>query len=348
MGRDGGKAKRRPSMVDVARAAGVSQTTVSFVINDRPGAAIPEATRARVWAAVEELGYRRNALARDLRRERTHTIGFVSELITSSPYGGAMIAGAQEAASEHDVMLLLAETGGDPAVARRAVDLMLERQVGALVYGAMYHKEVEPPPAAADVRTLLLDAFDAEGAYPSIVPDDEQGGHDATSLLLGHGHRRIGLVNNIEDIPAARLRLAGYRRALEEAGVEPDPRLIVAGDVGASTGYDLTRELLTLDEPPTAIFSFNDRFALGVYRAISEMGLRIPDDISVVGFDNEDVIAAGVFPGLTTFELPHRAMGRWAVEKLLGSTSAPLGAEQRREPCPLIERSSVAPPPVGR
>jgi LacI family transcriptional regulator len=333
-------------MVDVARRAGVSQTTVSFVVNDRPGVSIPEETRARVWHAVEELGYRPNALARGLRSAATHTIGFVSELITSTPYGGAMIAGAQEAAAERDVMLLLVETGGDPGVAERAVGLMLERRIGGLVYGAMYHKQVVPPEVVSDVPTVLLDAFDAHRSLPSVVPDDERGGADATAYLLEHGHRRIGFINNAEDVPAARLRLAGYRRASESAGLEMDPELVVEGDGSPAGAYGCTRQLLSLPEPPTAIFSFNDRMALGVYRAVSEAGLRIPDDISVVGFDNEDVISAGVSPGLTTFELPHRAMGRWAVDWLFEGRLAHDGPPvQRRQHCPLIERGSVAAPP---
>lgn len=327
-------------MVDVARRAGVSQTTVSFVINDRPGASIPEDTRRRVWEAVEELGYRPNALARGLRSKATHTIGFVSDQITSTPYGGEMIAGAQEAASERGVMLLLAETGGDPMVAARAVDLMLERQIGGLVYGAMYHKQVVPPDAVADVPTVLLDAYDADGAFSSVVPDDERGGFEATTLLAEHGHTRIGFINNEEPIPASQLRQAGYRQALETEGLDLDPALVVEGPVSAATGYEGTRQLLALSDPPTAIFSFNDRMALGVYRALREAGLRIPDDISVVGFDNEDVISDGVHPGLTTFELPHHAMGRWAVERLLEGRTAPV---QQREHCPLIQRASVGP-----
>lgn len=330
-------------MTDVAQHAGVSQTTVSFVINDTPGKSIPDETRARVWASVEELGYRPNALARSLRTSRTHTVGLVSDLITSTPYGGDMIVGAQAVAWQDDVLLLLAESGGDRQIAERAVDLMLQRRVDGLVHGAMYHKEIKPPASTVGVPTVLMNAYVADGSLPSVVPDDERGGFEATMHMLERGHARLAYVQNSESIPASRLRLAGHKRALEDAGLDPSATPVVSRPAAAIGGYPATQQILDQHPATTAIVCFNDRMALGAYRALRDAGRRVPDDVSVIGFDNEGVIADGIQPGLTTMQLPHRAMGEWAMTQLLnGIDSGVLEPVQHRQHCPIVERNSVA------
>lgn len=332
-------------MTDVAEHAGVSQTTVSFVVNDTPGKSIPDETRARVWAAVEELGYRPNALARSLRTSRTHTVGLVSDRITSTPYGGDMIAGAQAVAWRDDIMLLLAESGGEPEFAERAVDLMLERRVDGLVHGAMYHKEIKPPAATAAVPTVLMNAYVADGSLASVVPDDERGAFEATTHVLQHGHTHLAYIQNVEDIPAARLRMAGHQRALGDAGIDPPTTPVVADLASATGGYRSAQRILEQRPETTAIVCFKDRMALGVYRALRETGRRVPDDVSVIGFDNEDVIADAIRPGLTTMQMPHRAMGEWAMTHLLeGIAGGALDPVQHRQHCPIVARDSVAQP----
>jgi LacI family transcriptional regulator len=333
-------------MTDVARRAGVSQTTVSFVINRVESATIPVETQDRVWAAVDELGYRPNAIARGLRKSQTHTIGFISEEVATSPFAGRMIQGAQDAAADYGRLLLLVDTGGDPELEARAIETLLERQVDGLIYAAMYHRIVTPPSDLHEVASVLLDARTPGGTLPAVFPDEEDGGFRATTALLRQGHRRIGYLGNLDDIPAAHGRDAGYHRALATSGVEIDEELVVTYPSLASGGFDGTMALLDLADPPTALFCFNDRMAMGAYQAIAERGLRIPDDLAVVGFDNQEVVAAWLRPALTTMELPHYEMGRWAVEHLFALLENP---EQRLDkppvqhamPCPLIERESI-------
>jgi len=334
--------RRPPSMYDVARVAGVSQTTVSFVVNDAPNTNIPQETRDRVWAAIEELGWQPNAVARGLRMRRSHTIGLISDEIATSSHAGKIIQGAQDAAWGHTKMLLVINTGSHDDIEHAALKMMLERQVEGLIYATMYHRKVVPPAALAQVPTVLLDCYAADRSLPSVVPDEIQGGRMATELLLRKGHRRIGLLNEVGPLPAMFGRLEGYKQALAAYGVPFDPSLIRTGTVIAPEGYRCALELLRLPERPTALFCYNDSMAMGAYDAAKLLGLTIPNDIAIVGFDNLEVIAAQLRPPLTTMELPHYAMGQWAVQYLLDHADAahpdPI---QKTIACPLIERASV-------
>jgi LacI family transcriptional regulator len=165
---------------------------------------------------------------------------------------------------------------------------------------------------------------------------------------IGHGHRRIGYVREDNPFPADPERFAGYRRALEEHGITFDPRLVSVGANDPVGGLAAVTRLLELREPPTAIQCYTDRMAMGAYRAIRYAGLRIPQDISVIGYDNQDQTAPWLDPPLTTVQLPHEAMGRWAVEHLLRVLSGEADGPRRlRMHCPLVVRTSVAPPRDG-
>lgn len=336
------KKRKLPSMYDVARVSGVSQTTVSFVVNDVPNTNIPQETRDRVWAAVQELGWRPNALARGLRLQTSQTLGLISDEIATSPHAVKIIQGAQEAAWADTNMLLVVNTGSNREIERAALDFMLERQVEGLIYAAMYHHEVTVPPTLAHVPAVLLNCFVADRSLPSVVPDEVQGGRVATELLLKKGHRRIGFINEIVPMPALFGRLEGYKQALAAYEVPFDPRLIRSGISRSTEGYRCALELLQLPDRPTALFCFNDSMAMGAYDAIKKLGLDIPDDVAVVGFDNQELIAAQLHPPLTTVELPHYEMGRWAVQYLRNHTNgAPLDPVQQTIPCPLIQRASA-------
>jgi LacI family transcriptional regulator len=332
-------------MRDVARAASVSQTTVSFVINGVESH-IPRATQQRVWDAVERLGYRPNALARGLRSNRTDTIGFLSDQVATISAAGRMIQGAQDAALERGKLLLLVNTGGDHELEARASAMMLDHRVDGIVYAAMHHGVVDPGDEIRSVPAVLLDAQSSDGSLPAVVPDQESGALAAMSALLDAGHRRIGLLIGDRTTPATAGRLAGGRRTLAERNVPFDPGLVVACDDAASGGYDAARSVLVGADPPTALVCFSDRIAMGAYQALSELELRIPDDVAVVGFDDDSLIAPSLKPRLSTVALPHYAMGRWAVEHLLeliATAGAPrlVRAAQRRLPCRYVARESV-------
>jgi LacI family transcriptional regulator len=335
--------RKHPSMYDVARLAGVSQTTVSFVVNNVPDINIPEETRDRIWAAVKELGWRPNAMARGLSLRRSHTIGFISDEIVTSSHAGQIIQGAQDAAWASGKMLLIINTGRNADLEHAALDVMLERQVEAIIYAAMYHRPVTLPLEFTHVPVILLDCFVEDRSLPSVVPDEVQGGRTATETLLRKGHRRIGFINNVDPIPATFGRLKGYKQALAAYGMRFDPTLVRAGKSIAAEGYRCALELMQLPERPTALFCFTDLMAMGAYDALKKLGLTIPEDVAVVGFDNHELIAAHLHPPLTTMALPHYEMGQWAVQYLLehADSSPTLPPVQQTIACRLIERSSV-------
>ena len=328
-------------MKDVARVAGVSQTTVSFVLNSKPGVVIAEETRARIEEAVEQLGYRPNVAAQTLRTNKTHLIGLISDEIATTPHAGQIIEGAQNAAWANGKLLLLMNTGGNKDVEMAAVNMLLERQVEGIIYATMYHRPVNPPAALRGVPVVLLDCFVPDRSLPSVVPDEVQGGRTATEYLLNQGHRRIGFINDVDPIPAAAGRLEGYQQALAAYGVAFDERLVTSAAADASGGYRGTMALMQRSDPPKAIFCFCDRVAMGAYDALRKLGLAISEDVAIIGFDNEEIIAGHLYPPLSTVQLPHYEMGEWAVNYLVEhdamlTAGAPI---QHKIGCPLVKRA---------
>jgi LacI family transcriptional regulator len=221
--------------------------------------------------------------------------------------------------------------------------MLLERQVDALIYATMYHRPVSLPPAVRQVPVVLLDCYVADRSLPSVVPDEVQGGRNATEALLQQGHRRIGFINAVDLIPATFGRLEGYQQALAAHNVPFDPSLVCVQVSDAAGGYQGAIELMQRADPPTALFCFTDIVAMGAYDALRKLGLAIPDDVAVIGFDNLELIAAHLYPPLSTMELPHYAMGQWAVQYLLDhveSAGVPAPVQQKLA-CPFISRSSI-------
>ncbi|WP_347109324.1 LacI family DNA-binding transcriptional regulator [Paenarthrobacter sp. S56] len=338
--------KSGPTMHDVAAAAGVSQATVSLVLNDADGTRFSEETRLRVQEASRRLGYRTNAHAKVLREGVAGMIGFVGDHVASAPFAGKIIEGAQARAWEAGMLLLTVNTGGDKALEAASLEAMLSHKVAGVVYASMYHQLVDVPAVLGEVPAVVLNAQDRSGTFAGIAPAEMLGGRTATRKLIDAGHRRIAFINigAVEDgLPAVVGRLEGYREALAEAGLAYDDGLHRAGDGQETGGYRETLNLMALDHPPTAIFCGNDRTAWGAYQALASLGLSIPADISVVGFDNQESLAPHLRPGLTTLELPFIDMGRRAVELILAGTPSP-GHTELFE-CPLVDRHSVAAPP---
>lgn len=336
----------RAKLSDVAAAAGVSTSTVSLVLNDR-ARRIPAATREKVRRAAAEVGYSPNALARSLRTRRTRTVGLISDRIATTPYAGRLLSGAQDVALSNDHLVVLVNTDGDREIEVDAVATLASHQVDAMIYAAMWHRLV-PVPEGLPPGTVFLDCRPDGGGFPAVVPDDERGGRAATEVLLAAGHRRIAYIDaDEEDLPiASGLRLSGYRAALTDAGVTPDAALHVRAEVGAAGGRSALAHLMArpAQQRPTGIFCFNDRIASGVYSAAHRAGLEIPRDLSVVGYDDQQLIAAELDPPLTTVALPHEAMGQWATEVALGIRTVEQDGEIYRMECPVVHRSSVGPP----
>lgn len=331
---------------DVATAAGVSSATVSLALNNAD-ARIPQATRERVMRVAEELGYVPNAIARSLRTRSTRTIGLLSDRIATTPFAGRMLAGAQEVARENNHLVILVDTDGHPEIEADAIRALGNQQVDGLIYASMWHRVVEAPAGLPD-GTVFLDCSPEGGGYPAVIPDDYEGGRSAVLELIERGHRRIAYVDTDEDRPvAAELRYRGYLDVLAQAGIDADPALHVFGRTSAQGGRDAVAELWRLQphRRPTAIFAFNDRMAVGVCSWALRLGIRIPEDLSVVGYDDQQLVASELDPPLTTIALPHAAMGRWAMEVALGIRVVDPDASTHLMPCPVIRRASVGPPP---
>lgn len=333
---------------DIAKHAKVGTTTVSRVLNNHPY--VSEDKRERVLRAIEELNYRPSPTARNLRGSPSGLFGFLSDDVVTTPYAVDIIRGAQEIAWDNNMLLLIADSGNHDDSVAAALDVFMERQVEGIIFATMYHREVELPHDLKGVPTVLANCFDKGRVLPSVVPNEFNGGYTATKRLIDAGHRRIGFINLWEvregvplPLPAITGRLAGYRHALEEADMPFDEALIRYTNQSPTANYNFAQELIGLDNPPTAIFCGNDRVAMSCYGALSTLGLRVPDDVAVIGFDNILNITEGLLPALTTIQLPHYEMGKWAVEYLLNQKdkTPPKDAIQYELDCPLVERDSV-------
>jgi LacI family transcriptional regulator len=336
-------------MKDVADRAGVSTATVSVVLSGKAsGIRIPEETQRRVAEIAAELGYQPNALAAGLRRQTSDTIGLVSDVIATTPHAGALVQGIQDALREAGKVLIMVNTDGEESAEQAAVDVMLGRQVDGIVFASMYHRIIEPPTAARRVPLILLDARSTDPELTSVAPDEEGGAIGAVTHLIEAGHRRIAYLQDEIPKPATVERFSGYRTALANAGIDIDTGLVMEETPEHTGGYEAANRLLDQTDRPTAIFCFNDRMAAGVARAARHRGLEVPRDLSIVGFDNQELVAPLVEPPLTTVQLPHYEMGHWAGKRILAMIDRPESTipEQRRMPCTLVSRSSVGPPPA--
>jgi LacI family transcriptional regulator len=301
----------RVTIRDVAARAGVSVATVSKVINGRYGVAA--STNARVQAVIEDLGYQASLVAQSLRNHRTNVIGIlVADL---EPFSTELLKGAADAIRGSGYELVIYSAGGHagdrPGWERR----YLSRLSGTLIDGAIL-----VTPTVVDVNygapIVAIDPHTGQSGLPTIDSDNLRGGQLATEHLLSLGHRRIALLTGRPDLQSAQLRERGYRHALHAAGVPADETLIGAGDYDPHVSAATTRQLLATPRPPTALFAANDTSAIAAITVAHDLGLRIPEDLSVVGFDNIPESALTT-PPLTTINQPIRQMGEQSIHLLL-------------------------------
>jgi LacI family transcriptional regulator len=334
-------ATERSTIGDVATRSGVSTATVSRVLSGT--APIRAATRDRVLAAVRDLAYRPSAVARALKRQATHTIGLVISDI-QNPFYPEIVRAVEEAARERGWLVLLCTTGESAARQRDELELLLDRRVDGLIVAAgRLGRGHAAWLAGAPVPVVLVNCRARGTALASIQSDNRGGARAATRHLLELGHRRIGHISAARRDPAVGERLAGIRDALRGRVVSLPTTL---GDGHVQGGERAARELLDAHPGLTAVLAHNDLTAIGALRAIRATGRRVPDDISLVGFDDID-LAGWLDPPLTTVRQQKTALGRWAVETLDGLSSGTI----EREPAPrrletsLVVRASTAPPP---
>lgn len=346
---------RRPTMTDVAKAAGVSQSTVSMVLNNMAGARLSVDTRARVLSVAMALGYR--LLRRDpvlqlgapVGAGERNLVAYLVDELSTSPHPVQSVDGARDAAWQHGCVLSVAVTRGNPEQEQALITSYLAHpQLLGFVYSTIFTREVAVPPSLTGVPTVLLNCHDPHFAGSSVVPSELAGGHAATEHLLNKGHTRIGFINGEHWMEAAKDRLKGYRRALATHDIAFDPQLVHDGDWNASSGYVITRTLMQLERPPTAIFCANDLMAIGALDALHELGLAVPSQVAVMGYDDQE-IAQHTRPPLSTALLPNYEMGRCALEALLDATRNDTDAINRpagkprlmKIECPVVIREST-------
>jgi LacI family transcriptional regulator len=300
----------------------------------------------RVNKAARELGYRPSLLARGLRTKLSQTIGFISDVVASEPYAGELIRGSMYTAVRHQQLMLIGESGGDTTVEDQLIHGMLDRGVDGFIYAAMSTRAAVPSRILRGHPLVLLNCLTKAHGISAVVPDEHGAGVTSARALLDAGHRdAIYLVGDCPGhVVGAAERIAGIREALADEGAR------LAGQLEClwwpEDSYAAVSAFLAGGGRPSAFICLNDRAAFGVYQAISDAGLRIPDDVSIVSFDDSE-LASWLRPQLTSIAIPHFDLGRRAVELLLDHESAgdrEVSATVERLPMPIHSRASVAPP----
>ncbi len=299
---------------EVAKAAGFSIATVSRVLakSDYP---VKLATRQRILAVAQAVGYRPNMTARSLRTDQTNTVGIIVDDLLS-PFVPAIVRGIQDYLTPFDYLNLIINSDWDPEIEQAALNTLLSRPVDGIIFVEYPHRAMSDILEQSNKPYIFVHRLFGSSVRNSVVPDDHYGATLATRHLAALGHRRIAYINGPEVWHSAQRRLAGYKDELAALGLDFVPALVQPGDWEHEGGYAAAQNLLAVSERPTAIFAANDVMAFGAICAIQDAGLRIPQDIAIVGYDNRDF--AKIFrPRLTTVSMPVYEMGRTAAELLL-------------------------------
>ena len=341
------RARRRPTQADVARQAGVSQAMVSYVLNDNANIAVPEATRQRILDTMKDLGYVPNRTARSLRTQSTQIIACVVPDITN-PFHTSFVKGLQAVAESHGYDVAFYNTDRLEAKEHKILSLVLEGRADGLVITPLHlsARDFEPilkagvPVVVQGPNTMPTEL--AGMPLDSLRIDDVAAAREAVSLLVASGHTRIGMLAGQQNTPPQQQRERGYREALDAHGIQYDPSIVLGGEFREEDAHQAMRKLLSLPDPPTAVFAASDLMAIGAIAAVHEAGLAVPHDVAVVGFDDIPV-ARHVHPPLTTISQFEENIGRRAAEMLFQRLSADEPLHGRREVLPfkLIVRESA-------
>jgi DNA-binding LacI/PurR family transcriptional regulator len=329
------------SIKDIARLAHVSHSTVSRALRD--SALVNPQTRELIHELANRHGYRPSLVGRSLVTRQTMTIGCAVTSI-SDPFAGPVVNGIEDIANQHGYSVLLANSSADPARELQAVRSFQERRVdGVLVavsrVGALY----APQLAELQIPIVLINNQSAGEYLYSVAIENVTESRRLVHHLISLGHKRVGYIGDKLGFHSDVERLAGYRSALEEAGIEFDPGYVVHGDSHPEGGLTAMNKLLEVSPRPTAVFCYNDLTALGAYGALAAKGLSIPDDISIVGFDDL-FFSRYLRPALTTIRQPMLEMGRLAMSMLLDLLSGKSADRNLKVYGELMVRGSSAPP----
>lgn len=329
------KKKRTVTIQDVAKKAKVSVSTVSRVLNGKVDVA--SETQVRILSVIDDLGYTTNLAARSMRSRKKNLVGLIMPDI-AYPFAVEVMKGVNRAIAESEFDLLVYTTGD----VRKSGRAFHEQKYVSLLTNSISDGVILVAPVAGefniDAPIVSIDPVASNPNYPAVHATNYQGALEAVEYLLRLGHTRIGFISGRAELESSNRRLMGYRAALEKVGIPIDEKLIASGDYTTETGIQGTRELLALDNPPTAIFASNDQMAMGVFQVAEEMGVRIPDDLSVVGFDN---ITESKYMGLTTVDQFISDMGYVATQMLIKLINGlPLDDQTYKMQTQLVIRSS--------
>lgn len=336
------------TIYDVARAAGVSVATVSRVLNHHRG--VRPGTREQVMRAVRELNYQPNLIASALMTGQTRTVGLLVPDI-SNPFFAEICRGVEDAGAERGFSLVICNTDERLDLEAQKVNLLRKKAVDGIIFASAEVGDANIVELQQAGYPIVLISREVDGIEAnSVSVDDFQGGYLATKHLIGLGHRRIAhLAGPLRTRPGL-YRKKGYEAALEQADIEVDPALIAAGEFNLQSGRAMARALLErLPEPPTAVFAGNDLIAIGAIKELRQAGLRVPADVSVVGYDHT-ALAEVADPPLTSIAQPMHEMGRRAMELLLAAIAESPSATRTHQivlPPRLVVASSTAAAPTG-
>ena len=299
---------------DVARETGFSIATVSRVLanSDYP---VTSPVREKVLKVAQTMGYKPNMTARSLRSNRTNTVGIIVDDIMS-PFVPPIVRGVQDCLHENDFLGVIVNSDWDPDQEQDAINTLISRPVDGIIFAEYSHLVHSAILEESNKPHMFVHRIFGSPISSSVVPDDHYGAALAVRHLVSLGHRRIAYINGTENWHSSRTRYVGYTDELERHNIFVDSDLVQPGDWELGSGYQATQNLLSLDDPPTAIFAANDLMALGSIYAVQDAGLDVPRDIAVVGYDNRD-FARIVRPKITTVVMPVYEMGRVAAQSLL-------------------------------
>jgi LacI family transcriptional regulator len=334
-----------PTVLDVAKLAGVAPITVSRVIN-RSGY-FSEETRKRVEAAAAELGYIQNSVARSLRSSRTNTIALIVSDITN-PFFTSLARGVEDTASDAGYNVFFCNTDELTEEEEKYTQVLLQKQVdGFLLVPAHSSPHSIQMIQKHNIPLVIIDRWVPAVEVDAVRCDSEGGSYQLIRLLLSLGHRNIAMISGPKDVSTSIDRVNGYHRALEEAGLPLNESYLQYGEYDQSSGYELTKRILAMDPRPTAIFGANNFIAIGILKALNDAGIKVPDDISIVGFDDlpEPLV---VSPFLTVASQPSYEMGCRATRLLLERLANKEKSEQQQIilPTDIIVRGSTAKAPL--
>ena len=325
------------TILDVARLAGVSKATVSRALNGK--VFVREEVKARIMQAIDETGYKPNQLARNLANNKTNSVGLViTNGLYNGPFFSSMIYHAATDSEMHGRQLVLADGKHSAQEERDAIDLLLSLRCEAILIYPKYLTvdELDEIIDTSETPIVVINRELTRNRSQCVFVDHQQSSERMVAYLLAQGHTRIAFVAGSEGSPTGDSRLAGYHQALRNAGIEPDPQLLVRGSWSTDSGYAAGRELLARNVPFSCVLAGNDDMAIGVAKACQEAGLRLPEDVSLAGFD-DSVIGKYYNPALTTLHVPMDEMIRHAVAILLLPDETPPRAHQGE----LVSRESV-------